>query len=295
LAFSKANVENCNITDSYYGIQCNGYAEPNIIGCAISNCVNGIYSYLCRSNIRNCTIKNNGANGIYGYMSYLSLKNSIISNNGRDGIAIENGSYPDIINNVIEYNGYAGIDCYEECAPNIENNLIMNNLETGMLFNYYCLPNIVNNLIAGSIKGIHLANWSDANIINNTVTGNDFAFRLYGDCTPQIINTIVWDNIEVIDPLEDHYYYYNSNPILFSSLIQGDSLHYSITDQGDNIIGIDPLFIDDSLDFNLQSSSPCIESGFNDIVELPEFDLLGNPRIVGGLIDIGAYEYQGSR
>ena len=97
----------------------------------------------------------------------------------------------------------------------------------------------------------------------------------------------------IIDPLEDHYYYYNSNPILFSSLIQGDSLHYSITDQGDNIIGVDPLFIDDSLDFNLQSSSPCIESGFNDIVELPEFDLLGNPRIVGGLIDIGAYEFQG--
>jgi len=43
--------------------------------------------------------------------------------------------------------------------------------------------------------------------------------------------------------------------------------------------------------------SPCIDAGTLNLpegIELPEFDLAGNPRIVGVTIDMGAYEYQDS-
>src|SRR5690348_5932034 len=54
----------------------------------------------------------------------------------------------------------------------------------------------------------------------------------------------------------------------------------------------DPLFTNPAVnDFHLQSNSPCINSGNNTAVAGPT-DLDGNPRIVGGTVDVGALEYQ---
>lgn len=54
----------------------------------------------------------------------------------------------------------------------------------------------------------------------------------------------------------------------------------------------DPAFVNPAAgDFHLQSYSPCINSGTNASV-VGSTDLDGNPRIVGGTVDMGAYEYQ---
>ncbi|MCR5359700.1 MAG: hypothetical protein K6E55_07450, partial [Thermoguttaceae bacterium] len=72
-----------------------------------------------------------------------------------------------------------------------------------------------------------------------------------------------------------------------------------------NIIDADPgfvvapVFVDgelvnaDEIDLSLAAGSAAIDAGTNDAVTT-EYDIVGNPRIVGGTVDIGAYEYVGS-
>jgi hypothetical protein len=56
--------------------------------------------------------------------------------------------------------------------------------------------------------------------------------------------------------------------------------------------GGNPLFNNDG-DYRLVPGSPAINSGSNALVT-SEFDLDGNPRIIGSVVDRGAYEFTGT-
>ena len=97
-----------------------------------------------------------------------------------------------------------------------------------------------------------------------------------------------------IATLDNCILYYNSNSA--NANFQVSSLNYCCTwplpDSGAGNITNEPMFV--SLvgnDFHLQSNSPCINSGNNAFVTVTN-DFDGNPRIRGGTVDIGAYEYQ---
>jgi hypothetical protein len=57
----------------------------------------------------------------------------------------------------------------------------------------------------------------------------------------------------------------------------------------------DPQFTAPNEDnYRLKPGSPCIDAGDPDYVpEADETDLDGNPRVVNGRVDMGAYEFQG--
>ncbi len=99
---------------------------------------------------------------------------------------------------------------------------------------------------------------------------------------------------------------YLTNTVVNNSIIWGDDIiiaagstnvvfRYTCSSSlqfGKGNICADPLFVDSvNSNFQLQAGSPCINAGHNSYVS-SESDLEGNPRVVGGVVDMGAYENQ---
>ena len=119
---------------------------------------------------------------------------------------------------------------------------------------------------------------SDSTLINCTVGGN--SARFYGGAYNSILtNCIVYFNGSG-NSADSDLHYCCTTPIP----LDGSGRFNNITNA--------PLFVDlGGGNLRLQSNSPCINSGFN-IYAAGTIDLDGLPRISGGTVDIGAYEFQ---
>jgi hypothetical protein len=254
--------------------------------------------------------------------------NSTVNSYFADGGAIDciNASAPIIINNIIT-NNFAnhtggGIHFGDSSSGIIESNIIDNNKNYGcyggggialiLLSN----PRIINNQITNNTSryytvggyggGIICMN-SDPYIVNNTIANNTTlndgllgqggGIRIRGLPSPIIKNCIIWNN-EAQDSLENLDFQYPQWTLDISySNIEG-GLYDINTTLPSTVLNSDPNFLDPmNGDYQLGSGSPCIDMGTPDTtgLNLPYYDLAGNPRIVNGRIDVGCFEYQTSR
>jgi hypothetical protein len=266
--------------------------------CVLSSCAlignvavsqNGIYDSqgggAFGGTLNNCTLARNSANyggAIYGGV----LDNCIITNNsaqyGGGASGTSSFNYTNCIlndctlafNSAGSYGGGAFLAQLNNCA--ISNNAASANngygggAEGGMLNNCILTGNMARN--GGGVDGHYFRR---PVLINCTLAGN-LATNGGGASFCILNNCII---------------YYNQGQPKNNSV---NTLNYCCTPDPGSVgcITNAPLFINFAGgDFHLQPNSPCINSGDNAYVTTTT-DLDGNPRIVGGTVDIGAYEYQ---
>jgi hypothetical protein len=118
---------------------------------------------------------------------------------------------------------------------------------------------------------------------NCTVVSNSASFVAGGSSGGTLLNSILYHNTAADDPNYDYQYF---------TCVLSNCCTIPLPANGSGNITNDPAFVNPAGgDYHLQSASPCINSGNNAFVP-PGPDLDGNPRIQGGTVDIGAYEYQ---
>ncbi len=135
-------------------------------------------------------------------------------------------------------------------------------------------------LVGNSAVGTsgHGGGTDGSQLYNCTVTGNSAGQQGGGTYFGVLFNCIVCNNTA---PSSSNYY----SGILYSCCTA------PLSQIGTNNIAADPLFVNPAAgDYHLQSNSPCINSGDNASVTTTT-DLDGHPRISGGAVDQGAYEY----
>jgi hypothetical protein len=299
------NIFDSNITD-YDAVSSNGGG--------------GLSLWYSDSRVTGNTFKNNVSSSGWGGGGAIAIwhgdpliSNNIITNNsnsnnfyygdgGGGGIYVDGN--PTIINNTISNNSTGGvfgqgggIYFYINNTSTVVNNTITNNTASGsnaqggaMFFFMNSNPEITNNTIA-----------------NNSSTGLGGAIYCYSNSNPVFRNCIFRGNTAAGDTNQVYLFDEDSDPDFYYCDIQrgvaGFDLNGSFyTGNYENNINSNPIFVWPSQgsgttyngtnrDWNLISPSPCINSG-DPSGTYPATDKAGNPRIINGIIDMGAYEYR---
>lgn len=217
-------------------------------------------------------ISNTAYNGGGAYSS--SLTNCLVYRNSSTS---GGGVYSSILNccTLTSNTAYNGGGAY---SSSLTNCLLTGNSATiqggsadyGGLFN--CL--LQNNLAENG------AGASGALLCNCTVVSNLATWGAGGVEHSSIYNSIVYHNIS--GPVSSNSY----------SCMLDHCCTIPLFSSGAGNFTNEPLLINMANgDLHLQAGSPCINAGANKYAPGP-IDLDGNPRIVGGTVDVGAYEFQ---
>ncbi len=263
---------------------------PNICG-------GGIYNDSGSPTLTNCTFNENSAKwggGIYNFFySNPAVKSCTFSGNSADSRGGGMGNFwyssPTLTNCTFSGNsansGGGGMS-NSFSSPTLTNCTFSGNqaLDGGGMYNDYSSPTLSNCTFSGNTAGQH---------------GGGIYCQYGGGGLPGsgpplgraliITNSILWDDTP------EEIYDEKSATIITYSDVQGGW-------PGEGNIDAEPCFVETGYwdangvwiegDYHLLPDSPCINAGDpNYIAEPNETDLDGKPRIIGGRIDMGAFEY----
>lgn len=252
------------------------------------HCRDGIYNF---DNIK--IINNNGGQAVRISCVYsgnpepvlsVHMENSIVQNNDPGQGALEG------IGGGLQFGGHLTIP--EDYYVSIVNCDISTNYS-----NY-------NSAGVAGTTGLYASKHITADIINCTFSDNTVIDTtgcvITGATAAQvnIYNSIVYGNIGHSCNL-----WFETEINVYNSLLEGGpnnvGFYYPVNasfNWYDGNLDEDPLWTGTGdYPYMLTENSPCINAGTLDLpdgIELPEFDLAGNPRIYGETIDMGAYEFQ---
>lgn len=234
---------------------------------------------------------------------------------GGAGVGIRGASSAQVLHNTISNNSTnsygGGIALWSGNAVLIRNNVITNNFAASngggiSMFNDASSVVIAQNLIAGNSSatgnGIY---WSNPPLVlvSNTVRDSQKASggaTVWADgfcCSITIVNNIIVASAGATNAVTCNFADFPPNSFTFNDAFSTNGPSYGgiCTDQTgiNGNISADPLFVNVAVgNYRLQSRSPAINAGNNSAPDLTHKDLAGKPRIVGGTVDLGAYEFQ---
>ncbi len=134
---------------------------------------------------------------------------------------------------------------------------------------------------AGQGGGAYDVEMRNTTVVGNTATNSGGGLYISTFGAAPVVNSIIVSNAA---PLNPNWVSESINLISFTCTTPTNSSGSIITNQ--------PLFVDyAATNLRLQAASPCINAGDNFYATIP-VDLDGNPRISGGTVDFGAYEFQ---
>jgi hypothetical protein len=267
--YTNCILNNCVLANNSAQYQGGGAYGAELNNCLISgNTGGGIEGGL----LNNCTLTGNSGFAADGTLTGTVLSNCTLVANVSGGASKCSLFGCALLQNV----GRLGGGAYQ-CALN--NCLIMSNTTTTVTGSgggvYGC--DLTNCILVDNIS-TNGGGAYQSTLVNCTVVANTSTRPGGGILSCSAANCIIYEN-------NNGDFYANSSPLNYCCIPPpAPSGLRNITNA--------PLFVNLAAgDYHLQSLSPCINSGDNAYVQTTT-DLDGNPRIVGGTVDIGAYEYQ---